>query len=357
MTKKYLLPALAAIMIFMLAACGSTNNTGKNTPENSQAPKESATNSEQAQETKESPDEKTESTVTVVDASGTEVTVPINPKRVAIYDLAILDTLNTIGFEKTHVETLGLPKTDSSLPDYLSEYTNDKYVNVGTLFEADFDALDLLQPEIIFYGGRFGARTAEGKNLEDTQKKFNNTKFISLNIEGDQFEEGLARNAEILGKIFPDAKEGLDAGITELKQGFAEISAKAKDTNTLFLMIGPGFVTFYGKEGRYAMVHREFGFKPADEETEAKGSHGADVSVEYIKTKNPQAILLLDRNASFGEDSSVKAFLENSIIQETDAYKNDAIYILDPPSWYLVTGGYTSTKQMIADLKVFSDKQ
>ncbi|MBS4534042.1 ABC transporter substrate-binding protein [Clostridium sp. D2Q-14] len=347
MKKSILSMVMASIMVFSLTACGQETAT----PSGTTTPADSETSAPQE-----------DKTVTVKDATGEEVTVKVNPKRVAIYDLAILDILDTVGFDKTGIETLGLPKTESSLPDYLGEYRdNDKYVNVGTLFEADYDTLDLLQPNLIIGGGRFGSKNTEGKTIDDVKKRYPDAAYIELDIDlfvddvEYPYEEGLKRNFDILSQIFPELKPGLDKGITELTQGFADIRAKSGDADTLFLMIGPGSISFYGQEGRYSLVHKEFGFKPADTTTQESGYHGAEVNAEYVKTENPKVILLLDRNASLGQEGSGKEFMANSLIQETDAYKNNNIYTLDNTAWYLLTGGYTSTKNMIADLHQYTD--
>lgn len=68
-----------------------------------------------------------------------------------------MEILDAAGIEKTGIEKLGIQKTESNLPDYLSKYMSDEYVNVGSLFEADYDSLDLLAPDLIIYGNRFGA--------------------------------------------------------------------------------------------------------------------------------------------------------------------------------------------------------
>lgn len=342
MKKRIFSMVMTIIMVFSLGACSQKTPTTSGS---------------------ETPAHQDNKTVTVKDSTGGEVTVKVNPKRVAIYDLAILDILDTVGIDKTGIETLGLPKADGSMPESLKEYRdNDKYVNVGTLFEADYDTLDLLQPDLIIGGGRFGGSDTEGKTVDDVKKRYPDAAYIELNIDlfvtGVEYpyEDGLKRNFEILSQIFPGTKSGLDAGITELVEAFADIRTKSGDADTLFLMIGPGYISFYGPNGRYAMAHKEFGFKPADTSTKESGYHGAEVNAEYVKTMNPKVILLLDRNASFGEESSVKEFMNNALIQETDAYKDDNIYTLDDTAWYLITGGFTSTRNMIADLRQYTDK-
>lgn len=106
--------SLAASMVFSLAACGAEKKAA------------------------DIPSE----TVKVMDAYNEEVTVRVNPKRVAILEPSALDILDAAGMENTGIEQLGVQQTESVLPDYLSEYYDDTYVNVGSLFEADYDTLD-----------------------------------------------------------------------------------------------------------------------------------------------------------------------------------------------------------------------
>lgn len=121
---KMLSMLLTAAMLFSLTAC----NSGKpSKEEGAKAPE----------------------TVTVLDANNKEVTIRTNPKRVAILEPSALDILDAAGMDKTGIEKLGVQQTESCLPNYLSQYMDDEYVNVGSLFEADYDTLDLLDPELI----------------------------------------------------------------------------------------------------------------------------------------------------------------------------------------------------------------
>ena len=59
----------------------------------------------------------------------------------------------------------GLPKGENneSLPDFLKEFKDDKYVNTGNLKEVNFDKVVAAKPEVIFISGR----TANQKNLDE----------------------------------------------------------------------------------------------------------------------------------------------------------------------------------------------
>ena len=74
-------------------------------------------------------------------------TVPINPKQVVVFDFGVLDSLDTLG-----IDVIGLPK--GTVPAYLSKYAADKYVNVGTLQEPDFEVINALKPDLIIISGR-----------------------------------------------------------------------------------------------------------------------------------------------------------------------------------------------------------
>ena len=46
----------------------------------------------------------------------------------------------------------GLPR--ANVPGYLSKYDDDKYVNLGSLKEPDFEAIHAMKPDVIFISTR-----------------------------------------------------------------------------------------------------------------------------------------------------------------------------------------------------------
>src|SRR5690606_30508803 len=77
--------------------------------------------------------------------SNETVKLPAAPGKIVSFDLAALDTLNTLG-----VPVIGVPK--STYAGSLSKF-NEATV-VGTLFEPDYDVLKKIQPDLIIAGGR-----------------------------------------------------------------------------------------------------------------------------------------------------------------------------------------------------------
>ena len=90
------------------------------------------------------------------------VEVPKNPKNAVVLDYGALDVLKELGVAD---KVKGLPKGENneSLPDFLKEFKDDKYVNTGNLKEVNFDKVAAAKPEVIFISGR----TANQKNLDE----------------------------------------------------------------------------------------------------------------------------------------------------------------------------------------------
>ena len=77
--------------------------------------------------------------------------VPYNPKRLAVLDMASLDILDSLGLGGRVVGS-----ADTSL-DYLQQYTGGSTANLGTIKEADLEAVMASEPDVIFIGGRLAS--------------------------------------------------------------------------------------------------------------------------------------------------------------------------------------------------------
>ena len=59
----------------------------------------------------------------------------------------------------------------------------------------------------------------------------------------------------VIWQYFPAAGDEIMDPLQAVEDGFATVNEKVAGHETLFLMIGGGYITFYGPEGRFAMVH------------------------------------------------------------------------------------------------------
>lgn len=282
----------------------------------------------------------------------TEVTQTFktNPENVVIFNYDILDMLDLVGIEKTSIRRIALPK--GNIPSYLNKYNSNDYISAGSLFIPDWTALDLFIPDLIIIGGRSAGSYDRMKEL------YGHADILDVSLVFGEYLEGVARNAENIGKIFPSIKDDLAQEIASLSAGMDDVKTIAQNYKALFIMMNGEQMSFFPANGRFAVIHDEFGFDVADPNfANNGGSHGNQGNHEYIRSVNPQVILVVDRgSATGGGSSNFEAFLNNALIKETTAGINDDIYTLDPTAWYISVGGITSTRQMIQDLETFIAK-
>lgn len=313
--KKWLLIAFTLMMVAVLAACGAD---------------EEATDANAAEaETKETEE------ITVTHELG-ETTFDKNPEKVVVFDFGILDSMDQLG-----IEAAGVPQ--GNVPAYLEKYADaEKYENVGTLKEADFEAIHAMDPDLIIISGRQAEMYPEFEKIAPT---------IHMAVDTENYMESFESNMTTLGEIFgkeDQVAEELTALETQIEEVKATVSES--DEKALIVLANEGKVSAYGAASRFGIIHDVFGVKQADEGIEAS-THGQSISFEYILETNPDMMFVIDRNAAVGNDASAADSLENELVQKTNAYKNDNIIYLDPDFWYLSGGGLQSVGQMVTDIQ------
>ncbi|HCL4445002.1 TPA: siderophore ABC transporter substrate-binding protein [Clostridium botulinum] len=284
--------------------------------------------------------EKKEDVATSVDMKIThklgEATLKKNPKKVVVFDYGTLDSLDKMG-----IEIKGLPK--SNIPSYLSKYKDDKYIDVGTLFEPNFEKLNEIKPDVIFISARQSKAYEELNKIAPT---------IHLNTENGKYMESVKSNLEKLGKVF-DKEDFVRDEIKKLDDSVKDINKKASEggKKALVILANDGALSAYGKGSRFGLIHEELGFPLSDEHIDT-AVHGQKISFEYVVEKNPDYIFVVDRGAVVqGGHKSVNKILENDLIKTTKAYKNNKIISLNPELWYISSGGIVSTTEMLKEIK------
>lgn len=273
-----------------------------------------------------------------------KTTIKERPKRVIVFDYPTLDTLNALGIDSVVV---GLPK-ESSLPETIKKYEDDKYINVGTLKEPNLEAVKSLNPDLIIISGRQASYYDQLTEIAPT---------ISLAKDNKKYVESMKENINTLAEIFA-VEEKATSEIKKIEEKIAEVNKKVteKGLKSLTVMINEGNLSVYGDESRFALLYQGFGFKNVDENIE-DSTHGQSITFEYISEKNPQYLFVLDRGAATGKESTAKTILDNEIMKSTDAYKNNNIIYLDPVTWYTNDGGLNSINIMIEDVINNIDKE
>ena len=81
-----------------------------------------------------------------------ELEVPYDPQRIAILDMPSLDILDRLGLGDRVVGSA------TTTLEYLQAYVpGDTIANLGTIKEADLEAVMACEPDVIFIGGRLSA--------------------------------------------------------------------------------------------------------------------------------------------------------------------------------------------------------
>ncbi len=271
--------------------------------------------------------------VTVSHARG-ELVLPQMPKRVVVFDVASLDTLDALG-----VDVAGVPGTN--MPAFLAKYQDARYAKVGTLFEPDYEAVAALEPDLIIIGGRSAPKYDALAKIAPT---------IDLTIDPKSFLASAEAHVDTLGRIFgkEDEAKALDARLEAAK---ARVRAVAPDLGpVLMVMVNGGKLSSYGAGSRYGWIFDELGLKPVAE-GKAVDTHGDVISFEYILKTNPQWVLVLDRDVAIGRAAAAaQKVLDNDIVAATRAAKAGHIVYLDAPRWYITNGGGRAMAITIEDL-------
>lgn len=257
--------------------------------------------------------------------------VKTNPSRVVVLDLGSLETLDQLG-----VKVVGAPKRN--LPEYLNHYEEDASVtDVGTLKEVNFEKIQALSPDLIIISGR----------LQDSYKELSEiAPTIFVAVDYNDYLNSFEKNVRLLGQLFEKEDEA-ETALAAIKVKVNENRELIKDNlgKGLILLYNNGRFSAYGKGSRFGFVHDVMEVKPAIEDLEVS-THGNLVSNEFIQETNPDYLFIIDRGAIVNGSGSSKDEIENALIKQTNAYKNNKIIYLDPSVWYISEGGLTSVNEM-----------
>lgn len=329
--KKIASLALALALSLGLAACSSGSG--------SSAAPESTTPVEDTQLTGTVP-----TSVTITSLNGAkesvELEVPYDPQRIATLDMACLDILDALGVGDRVVGTA------STSMEYLQDYINDDIANLGTIKEADLEAVMACEPDVIFIGGRLASSY-------DALSEIAPVVYLSTDTEIGVVES-VRQNAVTIASMF-GLEEEVDALMVDFDSRIAALSEFADGKTAIVGMCTSGSFNVLGNDGRCSIIGREIGFEnigvDADLET---STHGNEASFEFIVDKAPDYIFVMDRDAAIATEGAKLAqeIMENELVMGTDAYKNGHIvYLAHPAVWYTAEGGITALDVMLSDLE------
>lgn len=318
---------LAGAMAVSLAACGQAEE------------KSNTSKKAETEQTKE----QTPENVMIKSFNGNKeevnLEVPYNPERIAVLDMASLDILDNLGMGDRVVGSA------STSLEYLTDYVdNEEVANLGTIKEADLEAVMECDPDVIFIGGRLASSY-------DALSEIAPVVFLSTESELG-IVKSVTKNAETIASMF-----GLEDEVSKKTEGFDErikaLKKTAEGKTALVGMTTSGSFNLMGNDGRCSIVGREVGFENLTA-VESTSTHGNEASFETVVEKNPDYVFVMDRDSAIGADGAqtAKEIVENELVMGTDAYKNGRIIYLEHPAvWYTAEGGITALNIMLSDLE------
>ena len=357
--KKKIAVLLISVMAAGLVACGQAKEEKTEATENTTVEATEAGESTEA----EAP-ESVQITTLNANKEKIEITVPYNPQRIAALDMAALDIIDKLGMGD---RVVGAANTSI---DYLSDYVgNEEVKNLGTIKEADMEAVMECEPDVIFIGGRLSASYDALSEIAPVIYLATDTKIGLV--------ESVTQNATTIASLF-----GMESEVEKKTVDFAEriaaLQAVAEGKTALVGMTTSGSFNLLGNDGRCSIIGVEVGFnnltdantedaqtershekstdeKKSESKSDNAGSpHGNESSFETVVVQNPDYIFVMDRDRAIGAEGVQMAqeIMENELVMSTDAYKNgNIVYLEHPAVWYTAEGGITALDIMLQDLE------
>ena len=327
MTLKIKQTLIGLAVSASLVGCAPTENTDQ---------ANDIDNAEQAQLTDGDASAASNDAVVTIDTIRGDVDLPINPHPIAVYDMTLMQDLAALG-----VPVDGLP--DNLRLDNLKAADTPESKKIGTLFEPDMEALNEMQPKAILVGSRMAEKYDTLSQMAPT---------LDLTLDTANIYESSKQRLADLGRLFGKAdkaqvlQKDIDDAIEKAK------TASAGKGNGLVVLVNGNKISTYGADSRFGFIHTVFGIPAADSQIE-EARHGQPVSFEYLQKINPDWLFVLDRTSAIGEEGDgADVVLDNPLVHQTTAWKNDNIVYLSPDS-YLAFGGYY---QWLKDANLVAEK-
>lgn len=278
--------------------------------------------------------------LTLQHAQGT-LQLAAKPQRVVVYDLATLDTMQTLG-----LPVAGVPK--AQFPQYMAGYADAKYSVAGSLFEPDYDALSRIQPDLIIVGGRSAAKFDLLNKIAPT---------ADFSVKSGQMLQDIERNVTQVAQLYGKQAQG-QALVAQMRQEVSELRAVAGQAAPGLLLMAVNERIMPNAPGsRFGFLFDVFGVKSAITSKDIP-PRGTAYTFGDVAKLNPEWIYVIDRNTGTGSAAGGGAIIpsqkvfDNDQIKSTPAGQKGQVVFLDPKGWYLMgSTGPTALLGNVAQLK------
>ena len=257
------------------------------------------------------------------------------PQRVFSFDWGITADLMALGVDVAGVPQRLVPEPFQVLLE------NDDLVDVGTVFEPDFETVAASGADLILIAQRSAPQHDELSRIAPTAD-------VTINT-GNNVEDSITR-ARQLGAIFGREAEA-EALVERLEASMAEVRELTAETgDALMILTRGGVVQAFGPGGRFDVLHNELGFA-YETEIGPDGRYGSEVSFEYLLEANPYWVFVIDRDTAVGAGGdAARVVLDNDIVRRMDAYQNNRMVFVNTTDWYLAGTGIATLQNIVDEV-------
>ncbi|SBS30432.1 putative ABC transporter solute-binding protein YclQ precursor [Marinomonas aquimarina] len=256
-------------------------------------------------------------------------------ERLVSYDLGSVDTLRAL---QATDQVVGLPK--QSLPAYLSEFSNERYTDVGGLKTPDAEAVAKLDPSLILITGRQGDSGQALASIAQTQ---------TVGLQEGAYWPALEKHVM-----------NLATHVEKQEQGQQALQALAKELAAMKQQLaGQAVLSVTHNAGGFSVrqdpiasellgltqVALSESVKPIQRGTRTF----LPLSVEDIASVNPKVLYVVDRSQAIGETDQALN-VEALQVKLSEMGAQTKVAYLTPGLWYLSGNGLESVKLQAQEL-------
>ncbi len=281
------------------------------------------------------------------------LSLPVTPEKIVSFDLAMVDTLNTIG-----VPLVGVPQ--SAYEGSLAKFNETRFV--GTLFEPDYSVLETIRPDLIITGGRSQKAVPKLQEIAPTVSFANEPSAFLDTFKTANLSLAGAFNKEAQAQAALSAIDSNVDALHRVNKGKTAAFLFVMKTNVMAHVPGDRFGYAFELTGLTSVLPSKDPSaptppraQPGSPEAQAAAQAQAQ-AVAAIARAEPDWLIVLDRGAiNGGEKTAAATLAQHPQLSQTRAYKEGQVYYADPNGWYVIGGGLTNltaiTEQMLDAMK------
>jgi iron complex transport system substrate-binding protein len=273
-------------------------------------------------------------TLVVVSQLGTAAT---SSPTAAVFDLGSLDTMAALKLE-AHV--VGVPK--QTLPDYLTQFKDALYADVGGLKTPDLETLKALKPDIVVITGRQAASKAELETI---------SKVKQVDASGDDYWQSLRDNVTSIATLF-DAQPAAESALTALKTTIetSKMAIKGAPT-TLFVTHNNGSFGLRDEPIATQLLGLASPALPPHVKPQQRGTRTfTSLTISNIAEMKPTSLFIIDRSAAIGNTKEALDVEKLKANLAAQGGQNIQVTYLSPKLWYLSGNGLQSLNMQIKEI-------